>query len=336
MPAVRMEISAHSIGTIGPRSVSQDSFPAKAEAHSFRTQNVRVTLRQLETKCQRMVKPVRKGLIGKTTCQILKAFGGLRRDSGLTYGFQMKQRLRIVVFSLSFAVIVSGCAQPIRPYNESHVETSRIIERNYDIGEQRTAFVGQAMKRVRKYYVERFSRGYMRASDDFVISGGIVTITGNDDTKYPIVGETTYKGVRYTVVSLEGFPPAPGFRALIGRDGSVHSKVLNYDIIMVYNFRLSPPDLVFSRSTSERIKVDSGYLNFELIYGGVDENAISILYREYTLDNPEKPVFFQELRYERGATNIRFRDTVIAIQEATNERIMFTVLSDGLESIDAD
>ena len=71
-------------------------------------------------------------------------------------------------------------------------------------------------------------------------------------------------------------------------------------------------------------------MNYELIYGGTDGKSLTITYREYTADDLARPAFYQNLVYESKKSRIRFKETVIEIHEATNEKIVYTVISDGL------
>lgn len=226
--------------------------------------------------------------------------------------------------------MLSGCAQQIRPSVKSHIGTERVFQKNYEIGQKLAAYVGQPIVKVKDYRVNRYKAKYMRASEDFVISGGIVSVAGDKNTDYLVRGETTMGDTTYTVVNLPGSQIGAGFGALIRPDGGVHNKILNNNIVMVYTFTVSPADLRFLPSKNEDIDVDAGYLNYELIYGGTDGKSITITYREYTSEDLARPAFYQNVVYEAGKRQIRFRDIVIEIQEASNEKLVYTVLSDGL------
>jgi len=193
------------------------------------------------------------------------------------------------------------------------------------------AYVGQPLVKVKDYRIERKSANQMLASEDFVISGGPVTISGNKNMSYPIRGEITLDREIYTVLNI------PGSRnklwgVLVSDYGTVHNKVLNPtptgDVILVYSFKVSPPNLRFIQSKEEKIIKGAGFENYELIYGGTDGKSLTVTYREYTADDLARPAFFQNLVYESNKKRIRFKDTVIEIHEATNEKIVYTVISD--------
>ena len=77
---------------------------------------------------------------------------------------------------------VSGCANQIRPFLRTHIGTERIFDKNYEIGQRLAAYVGQPIVKVKDYKVNRFTAKHMRVSDNFVISGGVFTISGDINT----------------------------------------------------------------------------------------------------------------------------------------------------------
>jgi hypothetical protein len=72
------------------------------------------------------------------------------------------------------------------------------------------------------------------------------------------------------------------------------------------------------------------YINYELIYGGKDLTGLHIVYREYTNEGIARQAFYQNLNYERNAKTIRFKDTVIEVISADNQKINFRVLEDDI------
>jgi hypothetical protein len=238
----------------------------------------------------------------------------------------------LLMFLASLALVFfSGCYKNVRPPVSYHLGTERIFQKNYQIGQKQEAYVGQPIVKVKDYQVERHSLNNMLASDDFVVSGGIVTISGNKNTGYPIKGEITLGGEIFIVLDIPGPPKSYG--VLIRKDGTVHNKVLNNNIVMIYSFKVLPPDLKFTPSNEETINKKAGYLNYELIYSGTDGKSLTVTYREYTGDDLARPAFYQNLVYESSNRRIRFKDIVIEIHEATNEKIVYTVISDGLNKL---
>jgi hypothetical protein len=254
----------------------------------------------------------------------------------------MKIRKSSIFVGFVIVFFLSGCGQYVRPLTRMKIGTERVFDKNYEVGKIQSVYVGQPVVKVKDYQVNRFSANFMQASDDFLISStnGDVIVKGTKNTDYPVRGLTTIDNQDFTVLDLpsdydifkEKFKVhwKYGFAVLIKYDGSVHDKAMLDGIVFRPKFKSAPPDLRFFPSKDEEIELDSGYLNYELIYGGTDGKLITMTYREYTPDNFARPAFFQDLVYEARKSEIRFRDTAVKIHEATNEKIVYTVLSDGL------
>ena len=255
----------------------------------------------------------------------------------------MRLRVELMMVGLLVTIFASGCGQYVRPLTRMQIGTERVFDRNYEIGQKKFAYVGQPIVKVKDYQVNRFSTNFMQASDDFVIISDEKNVfNGRKNTDFLVRGETELDGEVYRLVSLpikggEGYNYAVskgiiknGFSALVKSDGSIHSKLMLDDVIMKSSVKISPSDVRLTPTSDEEIELDPGYLNYELIYAGTDGKLITMTYREYTPDNLARPAFFQNLVYEAGKSEIRFRDTAIQIHEATNEKIVYTVLSDGL------
>ncbi|UCC21517.1 MAG: hypothetical protein JSW23_06780 [Planctomycetota bacterium] len=240
---------------------------------------------------------------------------------------------------VAVVILLAGCGQAIGPGSGEYLGSQRVFERNYEPGEERTAFVDQPVVRVKDYTVERYRAGCMRSTDDFVIKGGVVTIAGDKDTEYEMRGTTGADGNEFTVIFIPGSPSGTGYGLLIDERGRVYRRALNFHYaysggdMMVYDFGATPEDLRFFELRREKVKAKAGYLNYEIIYGGADGENIRMTYREYTSEDLARPAFCQDLVYEVGSEEIRFRDTKIQVYEATNKKIVYAVVSDGLKEM---
>ncbi len=54
-------------------------------------------------------------------------------------------------------------------------------------------------------------------------------------------------------------------------------------------------------------------------------------YREYTRDDVARPAFFQNVVYETNAKQLRYKDIKIDMLEATNEKVIYSIVEDGLK-----
>lgn len=77
-----------------------------------------------------------------------------------------------------------------------------------------------------------------------------------------------------------------------------------------------------SRTTIKNI------MSYELIYTGKTTDSLMITYREYTGDDMARPAFFQNLTYSLKQKQIRFKNLLIEVISADNEKIVFKVLED--------
>ncbi len=76
---------------------------------------------------------------------------------------------------------------------------------------------------------------------------------------------------------------------------------------------------------------DNSYTPFELIYSGRNNVSLNVIYREYTPTDMARSAFFQNLTYQADAKIIRYKDFVIKVHSASNEKITYTVVEDGLK-----
>ena len=236
---------------------------------------------------------------------------------------------RFVLIILISLTVLSGCSPLVLPTTTTHLGSKRVFYKNYTLGQKQAAFVGQPLITVKDYMVDSYKDDYMVATDNFVIKGGVITINGDKNTKYRIMGETTIGQETFTVVSLPK-SQLDTWGILVDENGRVYHKVLNGGVLMFYSFQASPSNVRFVASKKENINVEGGYINYELIYSGTDGKSITITYREYTSNDLARPAFYQNLVYESEDKEIRFRNTKFLIHEATNEKIIYTVISDSL------
>ncbi len=87
----------------------------------------------------------------------------------------------------------------------------------------------------------------------------------------------------------------------------------------------------FPHFTFQKEPCNKAGLQRELIFGGVNDISINMSYREYTPDDRARQAFYQNLSFQTTADVIRFQNIKIKVHEVSNEKIVFTVLEDGLK-----
>lgn len=237
-----------------------------------------------------------------------------------------------IVFAFAATLLLAACAtvQPL-PADSLASTIEHKIDRNYTVGTEASAFVGQPVIRVKDYWVQTNTRPALASDVAFSVFlplfGPTVQVAAGEPVM--LVGTQQRDGVTYRMVQLPG---APALSFLVNEDGSFDGRAVNMlGSKMGYSYDFTPATVKLSPITAEQVSADRGYLNFEIVYSGSTKDEINLLYREYTPQDMARPAFSQSLTYARDADTIRFRDIKIAVLAADNERIRYVVEEDGME-----
>lgn len=248
----------------------------------------------------------------------------------------VRRPMRGTLLVLSAAVtLLAGCTAPLRPEVARQTDRQHIVQSNYTIGAPLTVNVGEPLIKVQDYWQDQFDEPMATATKSFKMTGGPVELTFIANQSYRVRGRIAVDGKDYSVVSPEGTSPAYQ-AALVADDGVPLTRVaatnpgLNGDHVFVaYTFKIDPPDARLERKSSVRVDTSKGFVNYEVLYTGISENAINMTYREFSPDGLARVAFFQNLTYPRTAATITFRQIRLAIQQVTPESITARVISDG-------
>jgi hypothetical protein len=240
---------------------------------------------------------------------------------------QFKKHITTSATTLVLSILV-GCAPPITLAAPPRVKNEHVVDKNYEVGKQISAFIGNPMIKVKDYVVIKTETAAMEASESFTLTGGPVHLLINQGDPLPIAGEIEKDGKRLTVLDV----PQMNMQITVDDAGKPYKDVINdprgVRVVMVYNFVANPSDVIFTRKTSESIQKTGGYQNFEILYSGKTDKSINLTYREYTPDDIARSAFSQNLTYEADAKSIRFKNFQIELISVTNEKIDFRVTSD--------
>lgn len=251
-------------------------------------------------------------------CSALLIFGGCMQFKKLT-------SVTVIAFSL---IVLLGCAAPITRTDTPIVKHERKFTKNYEIGKQISSYIGNPMIQVKDYKVVKRYTAVMEASQSFILTGGLVRISINKGEPLIIAGEIEKDGKKLTVLDV----PNTNKQITVDETGKPYKDVINdtrnQRIIMAYDFKANPPDVIFSRKSLESIEAFGGDQNFEILYGGKTDRSMNLTYREYTSDNIARPAFIQNLTYEADAKIIRFKSYKIEVISVTNEQIDFRVIEE--------
>lgn len=239
---------------------------------------------------------------------------------------------------LAFAILIAGglVACTANPNNIRSATSAQrhIVDKNYSIGAEQVAHVGQAVIRVKDYFgspVPTFaSQGAFSAS----LGGASVEYPAGTQVKATLLVD--HEGATYSAAAPT--PSLPGGALLmIDQQGRYAGLAYTHqdEVFEACDDReyvcVTPKEISFTKAQSEDVVETPGFANFEIIYSGSTKDAINLLYREYTPKDMARPAFTQNLTYDRGSSHIRFRDVKIRVVEAGNESLRYAVESDGLD-----
>jgi len=254
----------------------------------------------------------------------------------------MKKILAITsIFILMLTM--SGCAKTIL-YTDYYkkivlpsIETSPYIvsaNKNYTLKKKTVTTIGDSIIRTSKIHLLPRKETILsfKASKSFAI----YDTQFNADDKFKIIGLSVINNKDYRVVQHHKLPFYIGI--LIDETGvlqrhmvvSIHN-TFNFTIINLKNTD-TPADVHIYEVKDTKYLTPLVQKNFtyELIYQGIDNGTLRILYREYTKDDMARPSFFQTLTYRlTDDTTIYFKKFVIKVHSADNRQLVFTVLSDS-------
>jgi len=269
---------------------------------------------------------------------------------------------KVFLFSiLVFLFLIQGCAggkwiiihpRSLTPCSVKQTQFDVSYEKNYKIGEKKSAFIGQEIIRVKENtHIQK--RGEFITN--FIAPKNFIVNVKYKFDNYQIKIEANKK---YQIDEMIFINSAPFYLikildtsdkynrqwgVLVSNDGDVFEDAIYsyFDEMLFYpNIIIFTPSLLNDKFIAEKeikdIKetqdknVVPGIM-YELIYSGKNDVSLNTTYREYTSDNLARPAFFQNLTYQANAKQIRFKDFVIQIHNVTNEQITYTILEDGLK-----
>ncbi len=246
------------------------------------------------------------------------------------------------ILFLVVAIVLGGCASVgyLRPGSHGAPVEFRVLEKNYEIGEIRSVYVGEPLIRQRDYYQVSKPIDKIRATNNFTIHN-IPSIPwapwtvpwtaaiGTADETYTIIGTVTHDGNNYNVFRIDS---SPEWGFAVSDDGVLLKNPLslrNNLLLPMEMYRIEPESTRFIRSTETAIDTKRGYINYEIIYTGLNDKSVNLLYREYPPEDIAKPASYQNLTYPLNSNILRFRKIRIELKKATDQQITFAVLEDN-------
>lgn len=250
--------------------------------------------------------------------------------------------------ALSCILFLSACVtSKIMPVQVEERGIEHVVDKNYEIGQRKSVYVGDAMVRLKDYFVHRVVEAAIEPNVDFSMEGSNlngtgmhVILKGKKSDSYPIVGIADLDGQKLYVVQVPGRNVAANINVAgcmpcvlfdVNTGAPVSKGIFGNGYFTPGDgfTRITPSSVRMARSSTESIIAEKGYINQEIIYSGLAGGAMRLAYREYSKEDHARPAFYQELTYDLNSQFIRFRNIRIQVHSATNESISYTVLEDG-------
>lgn len=251
--------------------------------------------------------------------------------------------LGLVVISLALL----GAKVRIRPPVYPQPEEQRVLERNYEIGVERTAFVGEAVVSLKDYVVLKQFAPMYKADRDFTIRNGgrsrKIRMTAQAGDRFVHVGTPTFTktidGIPSSTEVIQSFAGRqmswwafPRWALLlIDEDGKFTGRCVYANRLQAGHLVIEPKDTRFVPVVDEAIIERQERPYFEIVYTGRSDSVLTFMYREYTFDDFARPAFTQQLMYPSGTETVRFKAVQLRVHDATPEHIAYTVTADGSE-----
>ena len=220
------------------------------------------------------------------------------------------------------------------PAEPTPAVTKHIVQKNFAVGELKSAAVGETMISLKDYY-EKDRQNIWSVGQPAALRvglGSMVLVPGD----YTAARRVQMDGVGYDAVEMKVHPyELTTFRPssavvpmtfFVGDDGRIARAGGGLGITTEVS-GLDPADFRAARGEKTNIDSSHDYRNFELLYSGVAAGAVHITYREYAPKDPGHPSQFQDLTYNLSDKTIRFKDISIEVESADNRSIRFRVKS---------
>lgn len=218
------------------------------------------------------------------------------------------------------------------PADPAPTVSKHILQKNFTVGELKSAAVGETMVSLKDYYEKDRATVWSVASPATLRVGlGSMALVPGDYTSSRRITEdgTSYDAVEIKVhpfdlatlkpsaaeVPMVFFIDDAGRVARAGGGFGITTEVSDLD----------PAGFRASRGEKTSIDASHRYTNFELLYSGVAAGAVRLTYREFGPGDQTHPAQFQDLTYDLAQKSIRFRNMSLEIEGADNQAIRFRV-----------
>lgn len=243
-----------------------------------------------------------------------------------------------------FMILIQGCANKwvkVSVIDLDKESGKQKFSKSYELNEIKTAYTGQEIVSVRQnakivadvQQIDISEKIYVDYAGSRKIEVDAHTYQLKDVILYDeALGFGNIGEVYYLL------PTAPNrddwrWGLLVDSDGNIFERALycynSLELWISPTLIVNPNQKLFKQASNKNHGRSVGL--YELIYSGKNDVSLNIAYKEYTVNDLARPSYFQNLTYEANAKQIRFRNFVLQIHEATNGKLIYSVLEDGLK-----
>lgn len=222
--------------------------------------------------------------------------------------------------------------------------------KNYTLNQRRTIYIGEEIIKIKLIYYDTFAHAEVTVPSKIDVNYTSVAekephikMCELEAGKYPIEKKLLFDEENtiadsgktfYLVPCIVKGDKVPSYNFLVDNDGNISDKAMYaYYYKMLWlptKINISSNKVLFSGELASANISGEGSVHYELVYTGKNDMSMNVAYREYTAGDLARPNFFQNLTYEATAKQIRFKKFIIQINEATNEKLDYTIIEDGL------
>jgi hypothetical protein len=242
------------------------------------------------------------------------------------WGIPLRKTTALFV-SIALITLFFGCAT-IKPMENSKEVVRHIYEKNYNIGINKSSFVGEEVIKVKDYYVINKKLNKIKSNQDFTVSVTGLSYAANKGEVFNILGIIEEDdGLKYVTT----FPGMTHIKFLINSNGTISSRIIGeMNQTFIVSPKVNPSNTTLEVVSVDEISSQGGYENYEIVFTGISEKNINLLYREYSREGVARVAFYQNLTYPIDSKKIRHKNIVLSVIEITAEKIDYIVVQDGL------
>ena len=224
------------------------------------------------------------------------------------------------------AALLAACTG-MTPAEPAPATAKHVVQKNFAIGELKSAAVGETMVSLKDYYEkDRRSTWSIGQPATLRVGLGSMALVPGD---YTSLRQVQMDGATYDAIEIKVHP----FELTTLKPSSAVVPMTFFIDdsgglgITTEVSALEPADFRAIRGEKTSIDSSRGYTNFELLYSGVAAGAVRLTYREYAPGDLTHPASFQDLTYNLSDKSVRFKNVLLEIESADNQTIRFRVKS---------